>query len=128
MDCSDCRDDKRWTCILCVFLRCSLVSWISRKHKVVSRPSTQFEVHIFALIVSYILWIKNFLNDLVVFLTSVSYVYCDNMAIECLAKHHVLYYRIKQIEMDFHFIYKKSFKRWIILNLKSNLQKIWSSR
>ena len=56
--------DRRSTTGYCVFLGCNLVSWRSKKQRMVARPSVEAEFRAMALGVCELLWLKIILEDL----------------------------------------------------------------
>lgn len=93
-----------------IFLGPNLMSWWSKKHKVISRSNTKKkEYRIFALALAEVTWIQILLSELQVRHTT-PMVFCDNMSTVALAHNPVLHSRTKQMELDLFFVREKVMK------------------
>lgn len=106
-------DDRKSIAGQCVFLGETLISWSSRKQKVVSRSSTESEYRALADLAAEITWIKSLLQEITLPITRVPTLWCDNLSAKALASNPVLHARSKHIEVDVHFIRDKVLKNQI---------------
>ena len=63
-DWASCVDDRRLTNGNCVLLGSNLVSWSSRKQRVVARSSTEVEYRSMAQVTTDVLWQRSLLTEL----------------------------------------------------------------
>jgi len=97
-------DDRKSMAGLCVYLGDTLVSWGSRKQRVVSRSSTESEYRALADGVAEIKWLLSLLSELGLVAQQPSMIWCDNLSARALAANPVQHARSKHIEIDVHFI------------------------
>lgn len=97
-------DDRKSMAGQCVFLGETLISWSSRKQKVVSRSSTESEYRALADLAAEIAWIRSLLFELKLPLPRKPILWCDNLSAKALASNPVLHARSKHIEIDVHYI------------------------
>ena len=88
----------------CVYLGNSLISWASRKQKVVSRSSTESEYRALADGAAEIRWIHSLLTELGLTVKQPSLIWCDNVSAKALSANPVQHARSKHIEIDLHFV------------------------
>ena len=103
-DWAGCPDDRRSTTGYCTFVGGNLVTWKSKKQKVVALSSAEAEYRAMAKGVCELLWIQSIMRDLGIFITRSLKLYCDNKAAICIAQNPVQHDRTKHIEIDRHFI------------------------
>lgn len=82
----------------------NLVTWKSKKQKVVARSSAEAEFRGMAHGVCELLWIRNILRDLGIEYATPMNLHCDNKAAIEIAQNPVQHDRIKHVEVDRHFI------------------------
>ena len=96
------RVDRRSTTGYCTFIGGNLVTWKSKKQKVVSCSSAEAEYRAMRKLTSELIWIKGLLKDLGVETTSPITMHCDNQAAIHIASNSVFHERTKHIEVDCH--------------------------
>ncbi|PRQ39952.1 putative RNA-directed DNA polymerase [Rosa chinensis] len=107
------KTDKRSTSRYFTFVGGNLVTWRSKKQKVVARSSVEAEFRGMAHGVCVMLWIRNVLKDLGFKLKKPMNFHCDSKSTIEIAHNHVQHDRTKHVEVDRHFI-KKNLDRKII--------------
>ena len=104
---SDCAGDqttRRSTSGYFTFVEGNLVTWKSKKQKVVARSSAEVEFRGMAHGVCELLWIRNILRDLGIEYATPMNLHCDNKAAIQNAQNPVQHDRTKHVEVDRHFI------------------------
>ncbi|KAL0360592.1 UNVERIFIED_CONTAM: Retrovirus-related Pol polyprotein from transposon RE1 [Sesamum radiatum] len=86
------------------FVEGNLVTWKSKKQKVVARSSAEAEFRGMAQGICELLWIKRVLSDLRIEHAKPMNLYCDNKAAIEIAQNPVQHDRTKYVEVDRHFI------------------------
>ncbi|PRQ49627.1 putative RNA-directed DNA polymerase [Rosa chinensis] len=99
--------DRRSTSGYFTFVGGNLVTWKSKKQKVVARSSAEAEYRGMAQGVCELLWLRNLLRDLGFKLKSTMQLYCDNKAAIDISQNPVQHDRTKHVEVDRHFIKEK---------------------
>ncbi|KAL0416651.1 UNVERIFIED_CONTAM: Retrovirus-related Pol polyprotein from transposon RE1 [Sesamum latifolium] len=89
------------------FVEGNLVTWKSKKQKVVARSSAEAEFRGMAQGICELLWIKRVLSDLRIEHAKPMNLYCDNKAAIEIAQNPVQHDRTKHVEVDRHFIKEK---------------------
>jgi len=100
-----------------------LVTWRSKKQKVVARSSAEAEYRGMAKAICELLWIRNLMQELLVEQTKAMKLYCDSKAACDIAYNPVQHNRTKHIEVDKHFIKEKLEEKIIeVLHVQSQKQ------
>lgn len=105
--------DRKSTSGYFTFVGGNLVTWRSKKQKVVALSSAEAEFRGIAKDVCELLWLKRLLAELGFGLNSAMNLYCDNKAAIEISHNPVQHDRTKHIEVDRHFI-KQNFEEGII--------------
>lgn len=106
--------DRKSTSGYCSFIWGNLVTWRSKKQKVVARSSAEVEFRALALGICEGIWLRRLLKDLRIG-TSIK-IMCDNQSAIAIAKNPVHHDRTKHVEIDRHFINEKIENKIISLN------------
>nr|GEV51739.1 ribonuclease H-like domain-containing protein [Tanacetum cinerariifolium] len=77
---------------------------ISRLHHALSRSSVEAEYHGVANVMAETAWLRNLLRELHSPLSTVTFVYCDNVSAIYISANPVQHQRTKYIEIDIHFV------------------------
>ncbi|CAL8154939.1 unnamed protein product [Prunus armeniaca] len=96
--------DRRSTFGYFTFVSGNLVTWMSKKQKVVSQSSAEVEYRGMAQGVCKLLWLRRLLRDLRFAPQKPMDLYCDNKAAIVIAYNPVQHDRTKHVEVDRHFI------------------------
>ncbi|CAL2259674.1 unnamed protein product [Prunus armeniaca] len=99
--------DRRSTSGYFTFVDGNLVTWRSKKQKVVSRSSAEAEYRGMAHGVCELLWLRRLLRDLGFGPKKPMDLYCDNKAAIAIAHNPVQHDRTKHVEVDRNFIKEK---------------------
>ena len=104
---SDCAGDqitRRSTSGYFIFVEGNLVTWKSKKQKVVARSSAEAEFRGMAHGVCKLSWIRNILRDLGIEYATPMNLHCDYKAAIQIAQNSVQHDHNKHVEVDCHFI------------------------
>ena len=107
------KTDRRSTSGYFTFVGGNLVTWRSKKQKVVARSSAEAEFRGMAHGVCEMLWIRNVLKELGFKLKQPMDLHCDNTSAIEIAHNPIQHDRTKHVEVDRHFI-KENLDRKII--------------
>jgi transposase InsO family protein len=101
------RQDRKSTTGYCTFLGGNLVTWKSKKQKVVSCSSAEAEYRAMRKLTDELIWLKQLLKDLGVETQEPITMHCDNQAAIHIASNSVFHERTKHIEVDCHKVREK---------------------
>ncbi|WZZ44914.1 hypothetical protein YC2023_041173 [Brassica napus] len=96
------RADRRSTTGYCTFIGGNLVTWKSKKQKVVSCSSAEAEYRAMLKLTNELVWIKGILKHLEIAQATPMTMHCDNQAAIHIASNSVFHERTKHIEVDCH--------------------------
>uniref|UniRef100_A0A1J3J2T0 Retrovirus-related Pol polyprotein from transposon TNT 1-94 n=4 Tax=Noccaea caerulescens TaxID=107243 RepID=A0A1J3J2T0_NOCCA len=96
------RSDRRSTTGYCTFIGGNLVTWKSKKQKVVSCSSCEAEYRAMRRLTTELMWLKMLLKDLGIETPKPITMHCDNQAAIHIASNSVFHERTKHIEVDCH--------------------------
>ena len=91
-----------------VFLGGNVISWKSKKQDVVARSSAKAKYRAMALTTCELIWLKHLLRELRFGKDEQMKLICDNQAALHIASNPVFHKRTKHIEVDCHFIMRRS--------------------
>ena len=99
--------DRKSTSRYFTFVGGNLVTWRSKKQKVVALSSAEAEFRGISKGVCELLWLRSLLTEIGYPLSIVTNLYCDNRAAIQIAQNPVQHDRTKHVEIDRHFIKEK---------------------
>ncbi|KAG7583644.1 Retrotransposon gag domain [Arabidopsis suecica] len=94
--------DRRSTTGYCTFIGGNLVTWRSKKQKVVSLSSAEAEYRAMRKLTTELMWLKALLKDFGIDTPKPITMHCDNQAAIHIASNSVFHERTKHIEVDCH--------------------------
>ena len=96
--------DRRSTTGYCSYVWGNLVTWRSKKQKVVARSSAEAEYRALALGICESIWLKRIMNELKIEIDGPIQFLCDSQAAISIVRNPVHHDRTKHVEVDRHFI------------------------
>ncbi|KAE8657094.1 hypothetical protein F3Y22_tig00116997pilonHSYRG00993 [Hibiscus syriacus] len=106
-DWGGCIDDRRSMSGRCVLFGGNLVSWSTKKHKVVSISTMEAEYRSLADAVAEVTWIDALLNDIGVTQQEKPIIWCDNTSAISLSVNPIHHAQSKHVDLDVHFVREK---------------------
>ncbi|XP_021760604.1 uncharacterized protein LOC110725431 [Chenopodium quinoa] len=114
-DWGNCLDSGRSLTGYCIFLGSSLISWKTKKHKAVSKSSTEAEYRSMSQTTSMsqtadeVVWIDGLLEDLWIQVPKPITLFCDNVAAQHIADNPCFHERTKHLrrkhyKLDVHYV------------------------
>lgn len=82
----------------------NLVSWTTRKQKLVSRSSTESDYKVLAGTVTKLILLKALFHERGISVTFPPTLWCDNLGAAYLSANPVFHASTKHVEVDFHFV------------------------
>ena len=108
-------DDRKSIVGQCVFIEETLISWASRKQKVVSWSSTESEYRALANLAAKVTWIRSLLDELKFPMPKKSVLWCDNFSAKAVTSNLVMHAWSKHIEIDVHYIHYQVLQNQVII-------------
>ncbi|KAL5737442.1 hypothetical protein ACOSP7_030203 [Xanthoceras sorbifolium] len=90
-----------------MYLGSNLISWSSRKQKVVAKSSTKAEYSALSQAASEVLWLTSLFKELHVPISHTPIIWCDNTGAGAIAQNPVFHAHTKHIKIDVHFVREK---------------------
>jgi hypothetical protein len=101
-----------------------LISWSARKQSTVSRSSTEADYKAIADATAEIMWVQTLLKKLNIFSPKAARLWCDNLGVKYLSANPVFHGRTKHIEVDYHFIRERVFRKLLIIDFVSSKDQV----
>ena len=89
---------------ICIFFGGNLVTWSSRKQRVIARSSAEVEYRALLSVATDLVWIQNLLAEIGIAPSQTPMLWSDNLGAQALACNPVYHAQTKHIELDVYFI------------------------
>lgn len=103
-DYAGCRETRRSTSGICIFLGPNLISWSAKRQQTVSKSSTEAEYRSLTATAQEITWLSFLLRDLGISQSHPTLLQCDNLSAVYLSANPALHNRSKHFDTDYHYI------------------------
>lgn len=97
-------DDCKSTSGVCIHFGGNLIAWSSKKQSIISHSSTEAEYRSLAHVSAELVGIQSLFADLLLPMSSLPVVWCDNLGVVHLSANPVLHSRSKHVELDIYFV------------------------
>ena len=94
-----------------MYLSLNPITWSAKKQDTVSCCSTESEYRALATTAAKLVWIRQVLKDLGIFLSFSPKLWCDNVSTLAIASNPVFHDRTKHVEVDYHFVCERVLRR-----------------
>ncbi|CAN6720177.1 unnamed protein product [Malus baccata var. baccata] len=108
-------DTRHSTGGFCIYLDSNLVSWSSKKQKIISRSSAEAEYRQLAYTAVELSWFRSLFKDLHLHLVCPQ-IWCDNVSFIALVSNPVFHARTKHLEVDYHYVREKVVRGQLLVN------------
>lgn len=115
-DLGGCKQVRKSTICYAIYAGPNLVSWSSKKHRAVSRSSTEAEYPFLATSTSEVLWLFSVLKEIGYPSTKPPSLWCDNLGATYLTGNHIFTTRSRHLEIEFHFVRDLVARNQLVVN------------